>query len=109
MFCEPLAGWRHVAVRERRTQVDWAQAMAHCLRTRYPLAEKVILVCDNLNTHTKGACYETFEPATARSLTRLSARGHTAASVSRGAWSQNSRNQSLNNSTKRSGGSGRPK
>ena len=53
MFCEPLAGWRHVSVRERRTKVDWAQEMAHFLCTRYPSAQKVILVCDNLNTHTK--------------------------------------------------------
>lgn len=70
MFCEPLAGWRQVSVRERRTKVDWAQEMAHLLRTRYRSAKKVILVCDNLNTHTKGAFYEAFEPATARSLVR---------------------------------------
>lgn len=42
--------------------------MAHFLGTRYPSAQKVILVCDHLNTHTTGAFYETFEPATARSL-----------------------------------------
>lgn len=70
MFCEPLAGWRQVAVRERRTKVDWAQEMAYLLRTRYRTAQKVILVCDNLNTHTKGAFYEAFEPETARSLVR---------------------------------------
>jgi len=70
MFCEPLAGWRHVSVRERRTKVDWAQEMEPLLHTRYQLAKKVILVCDNLNTHTKGAFYEAFEPATARSLVR---------------------------------------
>ena len=58
MFCEPLAGWRQVTVRERRTKVDWAQEMETLLRTRYASAEKVILVCDNLNTHTKGAFYE---------------------------------------------------
>ncbi len=70
MFCEPLAGWRQVSVRERRTKVDWAQEMENLLRTRYLSAKKVILVCDNLNTHThtKGAFYEAFEPATARSL-----------------------------------------
>ena len=68
MFCEPLAGWRRVSVRERRTKVDWAREMEHLLRTRYPSAKKVILVCDNLNTHTKGAFYEAFAPATARSL-----------------------------------------
>ena len=52
MFCEALVGWRRVAVRKRRTKVDWAHAMAHLLRTRYRSAVKVIGVCDNLNTHT---------------------------------------------------------
>ena len=70
MFCEPLAGWRRVTVRERRTKVDWAQEMESLLRTRYQSAEKVILVCDNLNTHTKGAFYEAFSPPTARALVR---------------------------------------
>jgi hypothetical protein len=70
MFCEPLAGWRQVSVRERRTKVDWAQEVEELLRTRYASAEKVILVSDNLNTHTKGAFYETFEPEKARSLVR---------------------------------------
>ena len=55
MFCEPLSGWRAVTVRERRTKIDWAQEVAELLRTRHASAEKVILVCDNLNTHTKGA------------------------------------------------------
>jgi len=68
MFCEPLAGWRQVCVRERRTKVDWAQEMESLLQTRYRSVEKVVLVCDNLNTHTKGAFYEAFKPATARSL-----------------------------------------
>jgi hypothetical protein len=70
MFCEPLAGWRQVSVRERRTKVDWAQEVEELLRTRYASAEKVILVSDNLNTHTKGAFYETFAPEKARSLVR---------------------------------------
>jgi len=68
MFCEPLAGWRQVCVRERRTKVDWAQEMESLLQTRYRSVEKVVLVCDNLNTHTKGAFYEAFKPARARSL-----------------------------------------
>ena len=68
MFCEPLSGWRFVSVRERRTKVDWAQEMEQLLRTRYASVEKAILVCDNLNTHTKGAFYETFEPEKARLL-----------------------------------------
>ncbi len=70
MFCEPLAGWRQVSVRERRTKVDWAQEMESLLRTRYQLTKKVILVCDNLNTHTRGAFYEAFQPTTARALVK---------------------------------------
>jgi hypothetical protein len=70
MFCEPLSGWRQVAVRERRTKIDWAKEVEELLRTRYASADKVLLVCDNLNTHTKGAFYEAFEPETARAILR---------------------------------------
>jgi len=70
LFCEPLAGWRSVSIRERRTKVDWALEVAELLGTRYAEAEKVILVCDNLNTHTKGAFYEAFPPAEARAIVR---------------------------------------
>ena len=72
MFCEPLPGWRQVAVRERRTKIDWAREIEELLRTRYASAEKVLLVCDNLNTHTKGAFYDALEPVKARAvLSRL--------------------------------------
>jgi hypothetical protein len=70
MFTEPLAGWREVAVREKKTKLDWATEMARLLEGRYAKREKVILVCDNLNTHTKGAFYETFRPERARQLVR---------------------------------------
>jgi hypothetical protein len=70
MFTEPLSGWRLVSVRDRRTKVDWAQEIEQLMRTRYASVEKVILVSDNLNTHTKGAFYETFEPEKARSLVK---------------------------------------
>lgn len=70
MFSEPLCGWRWVSVRERRTKVDWAEEMEQLLRRRYASAVKVMLVCDNLNTHTKGAFYETFEPEKARLLVK---------------------------------------
>ena len=70
MFTEPLAGWRKVSVRQHRTKVDWAIEVAHILETRYADCEKVQLVCDNLNTHTKGAFYEAFEPERARQLVR---------------------------------------
>ena len=68
MFCEPLAGWRQVTVRERRTKIDWALEVEALLRTRYASSDKVILVCDNLNTHTKGAFYEAFAPDVARAI-----------------------------------------
>ena len=70
MFCEPLSGWRQVSVRDRRTKADWAREVEGLLRTQYASAEKVILVSDNLNTHTRGAFYEVFEPEKARSLVR---------------------------------------
>ena len=70
MFSEPLAGWREVAVRERKTKIDWATEMARLLEGRYAQCAKVILVCDNLNTHTKRAFDEAFEPERARSLVR---------------------------------------
>lgn len=65
-----LSGWRQVTVRERRTKIDWAIEVEELLRTRYASAEKVILICDNLNTHTKGAFYEAFDPETARAIVR---------------------------------------
>lgn len=70
MFCEPLSGWREVHVRRQRTKIDWALEMEELLRTRYAKAEKVVLVCDNLNTHTKGAFYEAFPPEKARAIVR---------------------------------------
>ncbi len=70
MFAEPLAGWREVAVRKRKTKSDWAIEMARLLEGRYAACGKVILVCDNLNTHTKGAFYEAFAPERARALVR---------------------------------------
>jgi hypothetical protein len=70
MFTEPLAGWREVAVRQTKTKLDWAVEMARLLDGRYARCEKIILVCDNLNTHTKGAFYEAFEPERARQLVR---------------------------------------
>jgi transposase len=62
MFFEPLAGWREVKVTERRTKVDWAEAIRELVDVRYPEAEKVVLVMDNLNTHGIGSLYEAFPP-----------------------------------------------
>ena len=65
---EPLTGRRHVEVRERRTRRDWALWIQGMLRTRYPQAEWVVLILDNLNTHRIESLYETFAPQEARSL-----------------------------------------
>jgi len=69
MFCEPLRGWRHVRVTERRTMVDWAYALRDVLTEYYSAAERIILVMDNLNTHSPSSFYEAFAPAEARALT----------------------------------------
>lgn len=68
MFCEPKAGKRYVCADEHRTMTDWANQMKHVLDTLYPNAKKVVLVCDNLNTHKPAAFYKTFAPAEARRL-----------------------------------------
>lgn len=68
MFTEPLAGWREVHVRNRRTKEDWAKEVAALLEGRYADCEQITLVSDNLNTHTKGAFYATFEPEKAHQL-----------------------------------------
>jgi len=66
MFAEPLAGYRQATARNRRTKVDWAHEVAHLLDTRYADCNKITLLMDNLNTHTKGAFYTAFEPAVAK-------------------------------------------
>jgi transposase len=70
MHAEPLAGWRNVNVRQQRTRQDWASEIKDLLDIYYPEAEKVCLVCDNLNTHQLGSLYETFAPEEARRLAR---------------------------------------
>jgi hypothetical protein len=66
MFFEPLGNWRRVSVRERRTQKDCAEEIAHLLDVDFPDAEKVVLVMDNLNTHKIGSLYERFPPEQAK-------------------------------------------
>ena len=70
MFAEPLRGFRQATARPRRTKNDWAQEVAHLLDSRYAGVERITLVCDNLNTHTKGAFYGAFEPEMARDYVR---------------------------------------
>jgi hypothetical protein len=62
MFTEPLSGWRHTEALARRTKKDWARKIQWLLDTQYPTAKKVVLVMDNLNTHTPSSLYETFPP-----------------------------------------------
>lgn len=70
MFTEPLAGKRKVSIRERRTKIDWAIEVEKLLSSEYADAEKIILVCDNLNTHTRGAFYDAFPAEKARELVK---------------------------------------
>jgi hypothetical protein len=66
--CEPLAGKRYLQVTEQRTKVDFARFIRDLVDVYYPAAEKIVLVMDNLNTHTPAALYEVFAPAEARRL-----------------------------------------
>lgn len=70
MFAEPLSGFRQATARPQRTKSDWALEVANLLETRDANCEQVILVCDNLNTHTKGAFYTAFSPEKARESVR---------------------------------------
>lgn len=68
LVCEPQAGWRHVEVTTQRTMQDFAQQMKWLVDERYPQAEVIRVVLDNLNTHKPGSLYETFPPAEAHRL-----------------------------------------
>ncbi len=70
MLTEPLGGWRRVSVTNYRKRLDWAEQIRILLEEDYPDAEVVVLVMDNLNTHSIGSLYEAFEPARARELAR---------------------------------------
>ena len=70
MAFEPLAGTRHVQVTERKTSADFARFLRVLGDERYPAAKAIVLVCDNLSTHTSAALYEAFEPDEARRLAR---------------------------------------
>jgi hypothetical protein len=68
MVFEPLAGKRHVRITWRRTKKDWAECMCQLVDEIYPDAEQIMLVMDNLNTHTKASLYEAFEPTEAKRI-----------------------------------------
>lgn len=63
-----MRGWRHIAITEHRTQIDFAHRMKWLVDERYPKAEVIRVVLDNLNTHQAASLYETFEPAEARRI-----------------------------------------
>jgi transposase len=68
MAFEPLAGQRHTKVTEQRTKVDWAHFIKELVDHHYPHVEKICLVMDNLNTHTKASLYEAFDPPEAKRI-----------------------------------------
>src|SRR5260370_4376036 len=67
-FPEPLTGWRHIAVTDQRTRIDWAHEIRKLVDVHFPNAERITLVMDNLNTHSLGSLYEAFAPQEARRL-----------------------------------------
>jgi hypothetical protein len=69
LTCEPLRGWRHVTVSARRTRTDFAHVLRDLVDVQYSQAERIVLVLDQLNTHTPASLYETFDPAEAQRLT----------------------------------------
>lgn len=70
VFCEPQAGWRHLAITKRRTKLDFAAQMQWLVDVNYPEAECIEVILDNLNTHKAASLYEAFAPAEARRLLR---------------------------------------
>jgi hypothetical protein len=68
MAFEPLAGWRHVQVTDSRCRGDWAWFVKDLVDGRYKDAAKIVLVMDQLNTHSTASLYEAFEPQEARRI-----------------------------------------
>jgi len=62
LFTEPLSGWRHAIALPRRTKMDWASRIKWLLDEQYPKVDQVVLVVDNLNTHSRSSLYEAFQP-----------------------------------------------
>ena len=68
LITEPLRGWRHVRVSDQRTRRDWAHCVKDLVDIHYADAERIVLVMDQLNTHSPASLYETFPPAEAKRL-----------------------------------------
>jgi hypothetical protein len=68
LVCEPLHGQRQVRVSDQRTRIDWAHCIKELVDVHYPTAERLVLVMDQLNTHSPASLYEAFPPAEAKRL-----------------------------------------
>ena len=68
MMFAPLEGWRHVAVTDRHTAVDFAHILKDLSDAHFPAAKRIVLMEDNLNTHKPASLYEAFPAAEARRL-----------------------------------------
>ena len=83
LFTTPLQAWRRVSVRERRTAIDWAEEVKYLLDAVYPEAQRVTLVCDNLNTHRLTSLYKAFP---AQEALRLASRLELVHTPKHGSW-----------------------
>ena len=83
LFTAPFQGWRRVSVRERRTTIDWAEEVKYLLDEVYPDAQRVTLVCDNLNTHKIASLYKAFP---ADEALRLASRLEIVYTPKHGSW-----------------------
>lgn len=70
MFFDPIRGWRRVTNRDHRTSLDWAEEVRQLLEVDYPQADKIKLLCDNLNTHEIASLYKAFPAPEAHRLAR---------------------------------------
>jgi transposase len=68
MFVAPLEGWRRAEITERRTREDWARQVKKLVDEDFPQAEKIVLVMDNLNTHSIASLYETYPAEEAKRI-----------------------------------------
>ncbi len=69
LVTEPQRGWRDVHVSDQRTRIDWALCVKALVDVHYPAAERIVLVMDQLNTHSPASLYEAFPPAEAKRVT----------------------------------------
>ena len=62
VLCAPHLGWRHITITEQRTALDFARMVRALVDVHFPAAERIVLILDNLNTHTPAALYQAFPP-----------------------------------------------